>query len=237
SLEEIFTAFNILIATQEMTKRLDSQRIPLEISLVRLAHNKPDSRNLDSHKESHSPSHSQTQIHRPEGRGVASDSRTHRPEGRTHPNLSGEVNLKIDDLAPREKEQPQQLQQVAVQDIPVPVVSVTLEKVKEAWGSIVNNLSKIKMSVSTYLSEGEPTKVQGDLVTVAFPKTCSLYKESLDRKENKAIVEKSASEICNADLRVNFVLTAQVKQSVDVPSNPFIKSALEMFGGRVVKED
>ena len=32
SLEEIFTAFNILIATQEMTKRLDSQRIPLEIS-------------------------------------------------------------------------------------------------------------------------------------------------------------------------------------------------------------
>jgi len=48
SLEEIFTAFNILIATQEMTKRLDSQRIPLEISLVRLAHNKLESSSLNS---------------------------------------------------------------------------------------------------------------------------------------------------------------------------------------------
>ena len=92
------------------------------------------------------------------------------------------------------------------------------------------------MSVSTYLSEGEPMKIQGDLITVAFPKSCSLHKESLDRKENKAIVEKAVSELCNTDLRVKFILTAEMKQSVDVRSNPFIKSALEMFGGRVVKE-
>ena len=59
---------------------------------------------------------------------------------------------------------------------------------------------------------------------------------TLDRKENKAIVEKAVSELCNTDLRVKFILTAEMKQSVDVRSNPFIKSALEMFGGRVVKE-
>ncbi|MDP2927958.1 MAG: DNA polymerase III subunit gamma/tau [Candidatus Omnitrophota bacterium] len=197
SLEEIFTAFNILIATQEMTKRLDSQRIPLEISLVRLAHSK----------------------------------------NQHNPPISAPVESKAAVPLTEKKEQPQQIQAEAAKDIPAPIVSVTLEKVKEVWGSIVNNLSKIKMSVSTYLSEGEPTKVQGDLVTIAFLKSCSLHKESLDRKENKAMVEKAASELCNADLRVNFILVADMKHNTDARSNPFIKSALEMFGGRVVKED
>ena len=214
SLEEIFTAFNILVATQEMTKRLDSQRIPLEISLVRLAH-------------------SRTESHKPEGSGLASNSQSHKIQL----DSSSAVNPKTTDLAPEKKEQPQQIQAEAVKDIPAPIVAITLEKVKEVWGNVVNNLSRIKMSVSTYLSEGEPTKVQGDLVTVAFPKSCSLHKESLDRKENKAIVEKAASELCNAELRMNFILTAEMTQNVDARSNPFIKSALEMFGGRVVKED
>ncbi|MDD5097907.1 MAG: hypothetical protein PHU59_05430, partial [Candidatus Omnitrophica bacterium] len=116
-------------------------------------------------------------------------------------------------------------------------VSVSLENIKNVWGNIVNNLAKIKMSVSTYLSEGDPTKIQGEVLTIAFPKNYSLHKESLDRKENKLIVEKAIFECTNADLRVNFILAEQVKQGTDAHSNPFIKSALEMFGGRVVKEE
>lgn len=229
SLEEIFTAFNILIATQEMTKRLDSQRIPLEISLVRLAHNKLGSSGLATDKQGH----------KPQGDGLASTSQNHSHTIGHHKvklNPSIADNSKTIDLPPEKKEQSQQIQVEAVKDMPLPVTPVPLERVKEAWGNIINNLAKIKMSVSTYLSEGEPTKVQGDLVIVAFPKSCSLHKESLDRKENKAMVEKAASELCNANLRINFVLTAEAQQNTDARSNPFIKSALEMFGGRVVKE-
>jgi DNA polymerase III subunit gamma/tau len=195
SLEEIFTAFNILIATQEMTKRLDSQRIPLEISLVRLAYS--------SRKNS----------------------------------SSAPIEARLDTALPEKKEQ--QAPKEITKNISAQTLqgSVSLESIKNVWSNIINNLAKIKMSVSTYLSEGEPTKVQGDLVTVAFPKSCSLHKESLDSKENKAMIEKAASELCNADLRVNFVLTAEMKPDTDARSNPFIKSALEMFGGRVVKED
>jgi len=212
SLEEIFTAFNVLIATQEMTKRLDSQRIPLEISLVRLAHNRLESR-------------------------PAAQGNTWAGHHKVQANLSSEIIPKTKDPVSEQKIQPQPIQAQVAQEIPAPVATVTLEKVKEVWGSIVNNLSKIKMSVSTYLSEGEPMKMQGDLITVAFPKSCSLHKESLDRKENKAMVEKATSELCNADLRVNFILIAEMRQNNDARSNPFIKSALEMFGGRVVKED
>ena len=214
SLEEIFAAFNILIATQEMTKRLDSQRIPLEISLVRLAHNKP------------------------QGSGLATDSQSRNQTHKIQQKSSDElVEPKISSQLFEKKEQPRQIRAETGKDTLAPMVTITLEKVKAAWGGIVNNLSKIKMSVSTYLNEGEPTKVQGDLVTVAFPKSCSLHKESLDIRENKIMVEKAASELCNADLRVNFILVADMQQNTDARNNPFVKSALEMFGGRVVKED
>ena len=80
--------------------------------------------------------------------------------------------------------------------------------------------------------------MQGDVLTVAFPKNYSLNKESLDRKENKEIIERVVGELCSANLRLNFILVAREKQdAADTQSNPFIKSALEMFGGRIVKED
>ena len=184
-LEEIFSAFNILIASQEMAKRLDSQRIPLEISLVRLS--------------------------------TASGSQ--KPQAS---NLPKEPKAEIKII-------PQEAKPAA------PVVS--LENVKGVWSNIVNNLAGIKMSVSSYLSEGEPNKIQGNLLTIAFPKSCSLHKESLEKKENKDLIEKIASELCSSPLQVNFILVAEMKRETDAQSNPFVKSAIEMFGGRVVRED
>ncbi len=188
TLEDIFIAFNILVSTQEMTKRLDSQRIPLEISLVRLAYSK------------------------------------------------AKAELKPE-AAPENKEQIIPDEIAAQKPTTVQNAPVSLESIKNVWGNIVNSLASVKMSVSTYLSEGQPTKVQGEVLTIAFPKNYSLHKESLDKKENKLIIEKAIFECCNADLRVNFILAEQVRQGMDAHSNPFIKSALEMFGGRVVKEE
>jgi len=199
SLEEIFTAFNILVTTQEIAKRLDSQRIPLEISLVRLAYNR-----LEKPAVSNA--------------------------------LAGE-KLKKPDLEKEKQEEPEEtVKNNASGQTPQERESVSLDQVKSVWSNIVNNLANSKMSVSTYLSEGEPTKVQGNILTVAFPKNYSLHKESLDKKENKAMIEKAASELCNADLRVNFILVAQTKHEQGAHSSPFIKSTLDMFGGRVIKE-
>jgi DNA polymerase-3 subunit gamma/tau len=200
SLDEIFTVFNILVTTQEMAKRLDSARIPLEISLVRLAYNKLES----SGGQHNSPSH------------------------KSQLNSSSSVPLEAESIA------------VPVEKNELPAqenVTISLESVKNVWGNIINNLAKIKMSVSTYLSEGQPVKVSGNIITVAFPKSCSLHKESLESKENKAIIEKVASQLCNVDLRVKFILVADMQQNTDSRSNPFIQSALDMFGGRVIREN
>jgi DNA polymerase-3 subunit gamma/tau len=184
SLEEIFSSFNILVNTQDMAKRIDSLRIPLEINLVRLAHDK---------------------------RGQAA---AHPPVKEPPP-----------DDPPKVAADPAQSQ------------SISLENINAGWQNIINTLAGIKMSVSTYLNEGQPQKLAGSVLTIAFPRNYSLHKESLEKKENKAIIEKCMSELFNANLRVNFILSEESRQKEDNGNNPFIKSALEMFGGRVIKED
>jgi DNA polymerase-3 subunit gamma/tau len=199
SLEEIFSAFNILVGTQEMTKRLDSLRIPLEISLIRLAHSK---------------------------RGQAEDIK--------RPALPPvKEQLPKDKIIVEEKKiEAQKIEQAKNEISPV-----SLENIKDAWQNIIDTLARIKMSLATYLSEGEPLKLQGSVITVSFPKNYSLHKESLETKENKAIIEKIFSELFNANFRLNFILSQETKEKQNGENHPFIKSALEMFNGRVIKEE
>lgn len=192
SLEEIFSVFNILVNTQEMSKRLESLRIPLEISLVRLAHDKRGS-NL---------------------------------------NLSQSKEIKVSKpIIPLKEE--------LNNSIPVdPGSSVSLDNAKGAWQNIINELAGIKMSVATYLNEGSPMKIENNILTVSFPKDYSLHKESLDRQENKAIIEKTISGLFNTKIRVNFLLSDEASnKKEDNEDNPSLKSALDMFKGRVIKEE
>jgi len=116
-------------------------------------------------------------------------------------------------------------------------MGISLDNVKAAWGNILESLSKVKISVATYLSEGEPLSIQGNLLTVVFPKNHSLHKESLERRENRELIENNLTEAFNLPLRVSFVLSAEAKPKQDDSGNTFIRSVMDVFGGRVVKEE
>lgn len=200
TLEEIFSAFNILVNTQEVSKRLDSWRIPMEISLVRLAQDKKG--------EGANPV-----------KPKAKEELTGRPAEKHNPS-AGEVKT---EEAPQEP---------AIQK-----ESVSLDKVKGAWDNIISSLTNVKISVATYLNEGEPVKLENNILTVSFPRNYSLHKESLEKKENKAIIEKTILELLNNNLRVNFILSKEASAKADNSANPFIRSILDTFNGRVVKEE
>ncbi|OGX44329.1 MAG: DNA polymerase III, subunit gamma and tau [Omnitrophica WOR_2 bacterium RIFCSPLOWO2_12_FULL_51_8] len=206
TLEEIFSAFNILVNTQEMAKRLDSLRIPLEISLVRLSYGRKDQ-----------------------------PAPLAQPKLRSGPAAAPPAPAKTPpqpskDLRQGEPPRPNE-------DIRNSLSGVSLEHVKQRWQNIVDNLSRVKISAAAYLSEGEPFKVQGNVLTVSFPKNYSLHKESLEARDNRAIIEKSVSDLLNVNLRVNFILSEELKQGEDDRNNSFIKTALEMFDGRVIREE
>ncbi|MDP2905248.1 MAG: DNA polymerase III subunit gamma/tau [Candidatus Omnitrophota bacterium] len=219
SLEEILGIFNILAATQEMSKRLESLRIPLEVSLVRLTQliKKPATATGAVEAERRAPTPKKEDI-RPKNSPLAAE-----PPVQHQPSHKPPVK----DAAP-------QPAQDARPDHWAP--AVPLDKIKENWQNIITSLGRVKISAATYLNEGEPEKMQGNTVVISFPGNYSLHKESLESKENKAIVEKCFSELFNTVVRVNFILSAQSKQRPPSENNPFIKSALDMFGGRIIND-
>lgn len=198
SLEEIVSAFNILANTQEMAKRIESMRIPLEINLVRLAHDK---------------------------RGAAvSPAAVPAKEPQSAPK------------APMVKQAgPAPAEQARIEPIDPPQ-AISLDEIRGSWKNVIDNLGKVKMSVATYLNEGEPLTVQGELLTVALPKSCSLHKEALEKRENKALIEKTLSEVVRVPVRTHFILSDDVKSNNSHEDSAFIKSALNVFNGRVIKE-
>ena len=203
SLEEIFSAFNILVNTQEMAKRLESTRIPLEISLVKLAHDKKSS-NLD-------PS-----------------------QPRYFQGGHKDLSLKAQPSANHTQDDSVNINETKTPEL---ISSVSLDNVRGAWQNIIDDLTKVKMSVATYLNEGSPMKLENNNLTISFSRDYSLHKESLERKENKAIIEKIVSKLFNANLNVNFILLEEKLHKENNENDSFIKSALETFKGRVIREE
>lgn len=220
SLDEILSAFNILVNAQEMSKRLDSMRIPLEIALVRLStdrtqvNQKPVS--TTSSRQSHAtPSY--RPLVEPVQRLVPSTG-IKSPQPQVKPPTTPQMSAV--------KFEPQLRQPV--------VDSMSLESIQEAWPRIIEMMTKTKVYLAHYLEEGQPLQVSGNTLTVAFPKNYSLHKESLEGRDNREIVEKTIAEVLGVMMRCSFVLVENMK---DKNENPAIKSALQMFNGRVIKEE
>jgi hypothetical protein len=203
SLEEIFSTFNLLVNTQDITKRLESLRIPLEISLVKLAY---DKRGLSlNHPNVPAVDHERNNVMKPP-----------LPKDGSKESKAVVGNIPTENLRPE------------------PNNSVSLDTVREGWVNVINNLSRIKMSVATYLNEGRPLKLEKNILTISFPKDYSLHKESLEIKENRAIIERIISELFNFNVRINFVLSNEAIQKEDNENNPFLKNAIEAFKGKMI---
>ena len=112
----------------------------------------------------------------------------------------------------------------------------SLDDVKGSWQDIISNLSKIKMSVATYLSEGAPIQLEANNLTVSFPKNYALHKEALERKENKLIIEKTTTDLLKTNVRLNFVLSNEEAHKDKSDTSPLMKTILDTFKARTIKE-
>lgn len=227
SLEEIFSFFNILVNTHEMGKRLESLRIPLEITLARLAHEKkgvgasplPVKSSLEAKPVTEVK---QTSVVKPSVQIKHPSAIRHPPEIK-HNFVKDQASIQITE----NNELPKGYYTQGI--------SVTLDDVKRVWQNAIDSIGKVKMSVATYFNEGSPSRLNNNALTISFPVNYSLHKESLEKKENKVLIEKTLSELLNNRLTINFILSqeAAAKESRE---DSLIKNVLETFNGRVVKE-
>ncbi|MEW5758709.1 MAG: DNA polymerase III subunit gamma/tau [Candidatus Omnitrophota bacterium] len=189
-LEEIFRAFNIFIQTQEMQKRFDSVRIPLEISVIKLINPVNSEISLAKKKD----------------------------------------ELKISVATKTQKTK------VIVEDTRDESSSIDIQEIKDNWPKIINDLTKVKMSVASYLEHAQPMEVKNNILNIGLPKDMAFSKEFLEAKDNNKVLEDVIFSVTNAKLRIKFLLSENIQQKKqefeEIEAD--LKNALDTFGGRIV---
>ena len=217
SLEELFSAFTVLLETQDMARRMESLRIPLEINLVRLCRQRgivPKPSAQAEEKKPHAPA-------------------KHEPVRLSH------SKPYISKSSPAQPKSPPQPPAEPPADPPVdppPSASggVSFDEVKNGWDNFIAEVGKARMSMATYLKEGTLEAKEGNVLTVSFPRDLSFHKEALEKKDTKSLLEKHLLERFGTGMRLSFRLTDQDRGPREDVKNPTVRSALDLFKGRMV---
>ncbi len=243
SRDNLFYFFQVLTHTFQILKRFDLKRIPLEIALIRLAEQVPmqsitevlealksEKKTIISAKPA-APTRILVDIPAAKKETPVSEIAGLSSEE------SKEEELDEDDGV--EEELPESDEELAV--VPAEKPS-SLEAI---WPAFIQSIRAEKISVGSYLSESEPKGLKNGMVTISFSEKFVFFKETLEMPDNRRLVEKHLTQILGGSVGVAFELVkdgskhedeaSQKPQGPRVPpeEDPTIKSAMNMFGGRI----
>jgi DNA polymerase-3 subunit gamma/tau len=130
---------------------------------------------------------------------------------------------------------------VAKQVIPEPSIEpiipsnqeVLLSEIQQQWNALTHEVSRKKMSLATYLQEAHPCGYKEGNLTIGFLKQHGFAKDSLASKENLSLVEKAFSEKLGRTIHITI---KTVDEAIPKEAQPIVQDAIEMFGGKVIKE-
>ncbi len=218
----ILKALELLIEAQETARVMETLRMPLELAFAKLTYGK---------EAASTPAVAAASVVRPTvaptpTAAVAQPVATPKPMYKPS--------------APTASIKPQ----AAAAPVATPVAStaviggaLSFEMIKENWNSLTHEVSTRKMSLATYLQDGAPHSFKEGKLTIAFAKDHGFQKECLEQKENSMLIEQVFSQKLGAPIFIAFKIADVTASPVNAEAEePVLKNALEMFGGKVVKE-
>ncbi len=126
-----------------------------------------------------------------------------------------------------------QVQTAVAQAPKVTIKAESLEDIKVYWNELTHEVSRRKMALASYLQEGVPCEFKGGKLVIGFSKENTFARDCLNSKENLKFIEDLFSEKLNASIFVSFKI---VEKADSGQEGPVVRTALGMFGGKVVKE-
>ena len=87
--------------------------------------------------------------------------------------------------------------------------SIALSQIGQVWPKVIEAVKLKRMSTGIFLSEAEPVEVDDSVIVLGLPEEFRFHKESLEKENNKKLVEDCFSENLGIKVRVRFVVTAQ----------------------------
>lgn len=128
----------------------------------------------------------------------------------------------------------------------VPAPRVTSQDPDEVWDAVLKELvSSGKRSIHACVSQGKLVSLEDKNATVQF--VSDFPKERTEKDDYRAIIEKIFEQVTGNDIKLRCITGAAVAAKTNVakqPENqqkpeehPALAKALQMFGGKVIKQD
>jgi len=131
------------------------------------------------------------------------------------------------------------------QATPPPSDGLNLDKIRNQWAQVMEQVKKKKMTVGACLIEGEPIKFHHPVLTICFEDGFTFHRETVERIENKRIIEKVLSNIFKQKLMIHCLtgelplpnaVSKKIKEKDQPPLSPnqdIINKTLDLFHGRI----
>lgn len=244
--EDILYILHSLINTNYAMRRSSSARIPLELLAVKLSQ-KESIVSLDEIMRRLSALEKETR------EGFAQTQLRTKPE--KEEGLIPEVpkeHLPVKDSQVSEDEG---LSVSQAKTPSQPLESQTaLYRIKETMPQVIKNIRQDKIYIASCLSEGKLIDFKNNILTIGFYKKNNFHKESLERPQNKRLIETHLSRVLNSTVGVEFIIIKEEKElspeektppeeKEEEPktplkkalSDPIIQTALDIFDGNIMK--
>jgi DNA polymerase-3 subunit gamma/tau len=242
----LYTLYN-LISTNYSMRSLSLPRVSMELLVVKLSQ-KESIVSLDEimHKLSaleKTPNISESTENKPKHTDDIPDKRVSMPKQKqmeTYDNNSNEeIEEDIDnsDVAASSE-----------------TISPELYRIREVMGQVIKNIKQEKIYIASCLSEGKLISFNKNILTIGFAKKNTFHKESLEKSQNKKLIEDQIAKVLGQNIGVDFIILKEIISEEDnkdgnkkqgshesknplkkALSDPIIKTALDMFDGSIMK--
>ena len=208
STSDILKIIDLLIEAKELSQRLNTVRIPLELALIKYVQPlKPN----NSSKVKNNPANNS------------------KPAEKKHPELDVDedaLDLQIEDIIPEEKSHSAKSKQKEEAEEGAPHDNAILPQLKNKWNEIISFMQKKRAALASHLSFAQPISSQGSLITIAFSPQDYFHKESVESSKNRKFIEGVISGLIDKTVGIKFVLQ-------DLPEKP---SSVTFQGNERVKK-
>jgi len=129
-----------------------------------------------------------------------------------------------------------------------------LYRIREIMPQAIKNIKQEKIYIASCLSEGELIDFKQNVLTIGFSKKNTFHKESLEKPQNRKLIEDHIFKLLNSKIKLEFVIIKGYKaaedkdgiaaeENTEAPksplkkalSDPIIKTALDIFDGNIMK--
>ncbi|MCM8830816.1 MAG: DNA polymerase III subunit gamma/tau [Candidatus Omnitrophica bacterium] len=231
SISEILNILDLLIEAKDLSTRLLTMRIPLELAFIKYMYKEDD--NLKKLKNSQ---------HNNELINTLIDKKQNLSPESFEAELEKSLNEEKDFL---EKEEVKLEESIKEKDD-----NLILTEVKVKWQEIILYIQKTRAALASHLAFGRPISSCGNIVKIGFTKENCFHKEVVENNKNLQFINEAISKILNKKIRINFILSEDAtisnisnfsskSQTNTEPkeetkqNNEFINDILDAFGGSI----